>query len=161
MAGKNKKKKKSHDNVAAQNRKARHDYFIEDNFEAGIMLHGSEVKSLRAGRASIADSYAHFDGDELFLAGCYIPEYSAASHFSHEPKRKRKLLMHRRELDRLNMALNRDGMTLVPLAIYFNEQGRAKVDLGLAKGKHKADKRATLKERDWKRDKSRLLRDRG
>lgn len=159
MAGKN-KKKKSHENIAAQNRKARHDYYIEDNFEAGIMLVGSEVKSLRAGKASIVEAFAQFDGEELFLVGAYIPEYTAASHFSHEPKRKRKLLMHRRELDRLHMNLNRDGMTLVPLAIYFNDQGRAKVDLGLAKGKHKADKRATLKERDWKRDQSRLLRGR-
>lgn len=160
MAGKNKKKKTA-GNIAAQNRKARHNYFIEQNFEAGIMLHGSEVKSLRAGKASIVEAYAQFEEGELFLIGAHIPEYEAASHFGHEPRRKRKLLMHRRELARLEMAVNRDGMTLVPLSIYFNDQGRAKVDLGLAKGKHKADKRATIKDRDWKRDKARLMRERG
>lgn len=155
------KKKKADDNVAARNRKARHDYFIEENLEAGIMLTGSEVKSLRAGRASIEEAYAHEQGGELYLVNAYIPEYMPANRAQHETKRKRKLLVHRRELNRLAMAINRDGMTIVPLAIYFNDRGIAKVDIGLAKGKRKYEKRSTEKERDWKRDKARIMRDRG
>ncbi|TCS64215.1 SsrA-binding protein SmpB [Varunaivibrio sulfuroxidans] len=161
MAGKN-RKKKSQENVVAQNRKARHDYFIEKNFELGIMLAGSEVKSLRQGHATIAESYATEKDGELWLINAYIPEYDAASHFGHEnPRRPRKLLAHRREIETLSMAVRRDGMTLVPLSIYFNDRGVAKVDVGLAKGKTRGDKRETTKERDWKRDKARLLRAHG
>ncbi len=149
------------DKLAAQNRRARHDYFIEDTVEAGVMLLGTEVKSLRAGRASIAESFAAQQGDGLYLINAYIPEYEAANRFNHAPKRARKLLLHRRELGRLLGAVQREGMTLVPLSIYFNARGIAKVQLGLAKGKRKGDKREAEKERDWSRDRARLLRDRG
>jgi SsrA-binding protein len=149
------------DKLAAQNRRARHDYFIEDTVEAGVMLLGTEVKSLRAGRASIAESFAAQQGDGLYLINAYIPEYEAANRFNHAPKRARKLLLHRRELGRLLGAVQREGMTLVPLSIYFNDRGIAKVRLGLAKGKRKGDKREAEKERDWSRDRARLLRDRG
>jgi SsrA-binding protein len=149
------------DKLAAQNRRARHDYFIEDTVEAGVMLLGTEVKSLRAGRASIAESFAAQQGDGLYLVNAYIPEYEAANRFNHAPKRARKLLLHRRELGRLLGAVQRDGMTLVPLSIYFNARGIAKVQLGLAKGKRKGDKREAEKQRDWSRDRARLLRDRG
>ncbi len=152
-----KKKKKAPSNIAAQNRRARHDFAILENFEAGIQLFGSEVKSLRAGRATITESYAIEENGEMFLRNAYIPEYEGASHFSHEPKRPRKLLLHRREISRLDIAVNRKGMSLVPLSIYFNDRGIAKVDLALAKGKDKADKRAHVKDRDWKRQQSRLL----
>jgi SsrA-binding protein len=155
------KKKKTSANIAAQNRKARHDYFIEENFEAGIMLSGSEVKSLRAGRATITEAYASAEYDELFLVNAYIPEYESARTVNHDPKRSRKLLMHRREIDKMQNAVNRKGMTLVALSIYFNDNGLAKVDLGLAKGKQLHDKRQDIKERDWKRNKARLLRDKG
>ena len=154
-----KKKKTAPANIAAQNRRARHDFAIEENFEAGIMLSGSEVKSLRAGRATITEAYASEENGELFLLNAYIPEYDAASHFSHEPKRPRKLLLHRREISKLDIAVNRKGMSLVPLSIYFNDRGIAKVDLALARGKQKADKRADVKDRDWKRQQSRLLHD--
>ncbi|MCK5444340.1 MAG: SsrA-binding protein SmpB [Rhodospirillaceae bacterium] len=153
-----KKKKKSPDNVAARNRKARHNYSIVETFEAGLQLQGSEVKSLRQGHATIGDAFAGEKDGELYLFNSYIPEYSGASHFSHEPKRARKLLMHKREIARLFMAVQRDGMTVVPLSIYFNKRGMAKVELGLAKGKDKADKRQATKERDWKRDQQRMLR---
>ncbi len=155
------RKKKKATNFAAQNRKARHNYFIEDNFEAGIMLTGSEVKSLRAGRATITDAFAADQDGELYLFNAYIPEYEQARHFNHEPKRPRKLLMHHREIAKLLNAVNRKGMTLVALGIYFNDRGIAKVDLGLARGKQHHDKRADIKERDWKRDKARLMRDKG
>jgi SsrA-binding protein len=151
------KKKNSSVNISAQNRKARHDFFIEENFEAGIMLSGSEVKSLRAGRATITEAYASAENGELFLVNAYIPEYESAHTINHEPKRPRKLLMHRREIDKLQNAVNRKGMTLVALSIYFNDGGLAKVDLGLAKGKQNHDKRQDIKERDWKRNKARLM----
>jgi len=160
MAGKNKKKKTA-DNVAAQNRKARHDFSIEENFEAGIQLVGTEVKSLRAGRATITESYASPEDGELYLINAYIPEYESSGHFGHQPRRPRKLLLHKREIAKLLIAINRKGMTLVPLSIYFNERGLAKVNLGLGRGKQKSDKRADVKERDWKRDKARLMRARG
>lgn len=147
--------------VAAQNRKARHDYLIADKLEAGIVLSGTEVKALRAGQANIADAYAGEKSGELYLLNAYIPEYRAASRFNHEPRRPRKLLVHRREMRKLIGAVTREGITLVPLSIYFNERGRAKVELALAKGKQKADKRAALKERDWKREQGRLLRAKG
>ena len=155
------KKKKPSANISAQNRKARHDFFIEENFEAGIMLSGSEVKSLRAGRATITEAYASAENDELCLVNAYIPEYESARTVNHDPKRSRKLLMHRREIDKMQNAVNRKGMTLVALSIYFNDNGLAKVDLGLAKGKQLHDKRQDIKERDWKRNKARLLRDKG
>jgi SsrA-binding protein len=145
--------------VIAQNRKARHDYLIESTVEAGIMLTGTEVKSLRAGRASIAESYAAEQGNEIYLINSHIPEYPPAGRFNHEPRRPRKLLLHKRQMTQLIGAITREGYTLVPLSIYFNEKGRAKVELGLAKGKKKHDKRAAEKERDWQRQKARLLRD--
>lgn len=157
--------RKKHDpnnRVAAENRKARHDYHIEDTFEAGIQLRGTEVKSLRGGRANITDSYAGPNNTaELYLYNAYIPEYLEANRFNHETRRPRKLLLHRREIDRLIGAVEREGVTLVPLKIYFNEQGRAKLELALARGKKLHDKRATERDRDWNREKARLLRDKG
>jgi SsrA-binding protein len=148
--------------MAAQNRRARFDYFITDTLEAGIMLAGTEVKSLRGGRASIAESYAGPQGGELFLFNAHIPEYGHAGRFfQHEVRRPRKLLVHKRQRDKLFAQIKRDGVTLVPLSIYFNDKGIAKVELGVAKGKKKGDKRETEKERDWQRDKARLMRDRG
>ena len=155
------KKKKSSVHISAQNRKARHNFFIEESFEAGIMLSGSEVKSLRAGRATISEAYASADNDELFLVNAFIPEYESACTKNHEPKRARKLLMHRREINKLQNAVNRKGMTLVALSIYFNDKGLAKVDLGLARGKQHHDKRQDVKERDWKRNKARIMRAKG
>lgn len=144
--------------IAAENRRARHDYDIEETFEAGIVLVGTEVKSLRAGRASLAESFAGRQGDELYLFNAYIPEYSSRGAFSHETRRPRKLLLHRREVRKLIGAVTREGMTLVPLAIFFNDRGLAKVRLGLAKGRKLHDKRAAIKEREWRRDKARVLR---
>ena len=145
----------------AENRKARHDYFIDETVEAGLMLVGTEVKSLREGRANIAESHAAFDDGELFLRNAHINEYHGGNRFNHEPRRPRKLLLHKRELERLHGAVQRKGMTLVPLAIYFNDRGKAKLRLGLARGKKMHDKRASEKERDWQREKSRLLREKG
>jgi len=147
--------------VAATNRRARYEYFILSTLEAGLMLTGSEVKSLRRGSASIAEAFAGEKDGELFLLNAYLPEYKSANQFNHEPKRPRKLLVRRRELDKLLSSIKRDGITLVPLSIYFNERGIAKVELGLAKGKKKGDKRETEKTRDWEREKSRLMRDKG
>lgn len=149
------------DRFAAQNRRARFDYHILDTLEAGIVLTGSEVKSLREGHASINEAYATEDKGELWLVNAHIPEWKAATRFNHEPRRPRKLLVHRKELNRLAGAIKREGVTLVPLSIYFNEKGRAKCEIGLAKGKKKADKRETEKARDWQRDKARLMRERG
>ena len=147
--------------LVAQNRKARHNYSIEESLEAGLMLTGTEVKSLRQGRASIVESYAADERGELYLFNAHIPIYDAAGRFNHEPKRPRKLLLHRRELARLIGLIRREGYTLVPLSLYFNERGIAKVQLGLARGKRKADKRESEKRRDWKRQKARLMRERG
>lgn len=147
--------------VVALNKRARFDYFIEDTIEAGIVLFGSEVKSLRNGKGSIVESYASDEGDELFLINAFIPEYYEASRFNHNPKRPRKLLVRRRELDRLLIAIRRKGMTLIPLSLYFNARGIAKLELGLATGKKKSDKRDTEKARDWQREKGRLMRDKG
>ena len=144
--------------VVAQNRKARHNYLIEDTVEAGIVLTGSEVKSLRGGRGSITECYAADKDGELYLINSHIPIYEPAGRFNHEPRRPRKLLLHRRQLEKLMGAINREGYTLVPLSIYFNERGRAKVELGLGRGKKKHDKRAAIKERDWQRQKRRLIR---
>ena len=142
----------------AQNRKARHNYFIEDTLEAGLMLLGSEVKSLREGRASIAEAFAVERDGELFLINANIPEYAAANRFNHAPKRPRKLLLRKREVERLQGRINREGMTVVPLSIYFNARGIAKCQLGVAKGKRQTDKRETIKKRDWQREQARLLR---
>lgn len=152
-----KKKKTSGSPIAAQNRKARHDYFIEDSIEAGVVLTGTEVKSLRTGQASLNDAFAAERHGELYLINCHINEYTPANRFNHAPKRPRKLLVHRRERDKLLGSIQRDGVTLVPLKIYFNDRGFAKVEIGLAKGKKKVDKRETIKERDWQRDKQRAL----
>ena len=147
--------------TVAENRRARFDYFIEDTFEAGIALSGTEVKSLRFGEGSIAESYAEVRGEEAWLVNANIPEFSHGNRFNHEPKRPRKLLLHRREIEKMIGAVERKGMTLIPLSVYFNSRGRAKVELALARGKQTHDKRATIKERDWKRDKARLMRERG
>lgn len=147
--------------TVAENRRARFDYYIEDKLEAGIALTGTEVKSLRFGEGSIAESYAEVRNGEAWLVNSNVPEFSHGNRFNHEPKRPRKLLLHRREVDRLQGAVERKGMTLVPLSIYFNSRGRAKVELALARGKNAADKRQTVKERDWKRDQSRIMREHG
>ena len=147
--------------LVAQNRKARHDYFIGETFEAGIVLTGTEVKSLRGGGVQITESYADPRGGELWLVNAHIPEYGGGNRFNHEPRRPRKLLLHKREIEKMIGAVTRERMTIVPLELYFNERGRAKLQLGLAKGKTKGDKRESIKERDWKRDKARLMRERG
>ena len=155
------KKKRPPGRFAALNRKARHNYHIDETFEAGIALAGSEVKSLREGSANIADAYAVARRGEMYLMNAYIPEYRQANRLNHEPRRPRKLLLRRRESDRLAGSIERKGMTLVPLSISFNDRGVAKVELGLARGKRAYDKRATEKQRDWQRQTARLLRDRG
>ncbi len=147
--------------VAAANRRARFNYEIGQTFEAGIVLSGTEVMSLRAGQSNIADSYASEKDGEMWLYNAYIPEYLQANRFNHETRRPRKLLLHKREIARLSQAVARDGMTVVPLRIYFNDQGRAKVEIALARGKKLHDKRETSKQRDWNRDKGRLLREKG
>jgi len=155
------KKKDDGQKIVADNRKARHLYFIESTLEAGLALAGSEVKSLRTGKANIAESYAMAKGGEIFLVNAYIPEYLMAKRFNHEPRRTRKLLVHKSEARRLAAAVQREGMTLVPLKLYFNPRGTAKVELGIAKGKKLHDKRQSEKTRDWARDKARLLRAKG
>ena len=147
--------------TVAENRRARYDFYIEDKYEAGIMLTGTEVKSLRFGEGSIAESYAEVKSDGVWLINANIPEFSHGNRFNHEPKRPRKLLLNVREINKMHAAVSRDGMTLVPLSVYFNARGRAKVELALAKGKKAPDKRATEKERDWKREQGRIMRDRG
>ena len=147
--------------VIAENRKARFHYAIEDSLEAGIELTGTEVKSIRNGKSTIAESYADPKDGEIWLINCNIPEYLQANRFNHEPKRPRRLLMHRKQINKLMGAVERQGMTLVPLKMYFNERGRVKLQLALAKGKQLHDKRATEKDRDWGREKGRLLRQRG
>jgi SsrA-binding protein len=147
--------------IAAENRKARHEYSILDTLDAGIILEGTEVKSLRLGRAQLAEAYAGQQDGELYLFNAYIPEYQVKTAFTHEVRRPRKLLVHKKELRKLLAAVTREGMTLVPLTIFFNDRGIAKVSLGLAKGRKLHDKRAAEKERDWGREKSRLLRDKG
>jgi len=147
--------------LIAENRRARFDYFLEEKFEAGLALVGSEVKSLRLGKANIAESYAAVEGRELALVNAYIPEYGPANRFNHEPRRPRRLLLHRKQLDKLLGAVRRDGQTIIPTRLYFNDKGLAKLELALAKGKSAPDKRATVAERDWKREQGRLMRDRG
>ena len=147
--------------IVADNRKARFNYAIGEVFEAGIALTGTEVKSLRDGKAAIAESYAASRDGELWLHNANIPEYLQANRFNHAPKRPRKLLLHRRQLNKLIGAVEREGMTLVPLKLYFNERGRAKVEIALARGKKLHDKRESEKKRSWERDRARLLRERG
>jgi SsrA-binding protein len=144
--------------VVAENRRARFDYFIEERFEAGVQLTGTEVKSLRQGEGSIAESYATTEGDEVWLINSHIPEYSHGNRFNHDPRRPRKLLLKNREIAKLHGAVARQGLPLVPLSMYFNGAGRAKIELALARGKKVHDKRETVKERDWKREQQRLLR---
>ena len=147
--------------IVAENRRARFDYAIEETYEAGVALTGTEVKSLRFGEGSIAESYAEVKEGEIWLINANIPEFSHGNRFNHEPKRPRKLLLHEREIEKMIGAVERKGMTLVPLSVYFNGRGRAKVELALDKGKQTHDKRQTVKDRDWQRDKARLMRDRG
>ena len=147
--------------LVAENRRARFDYFIEDTLEAGIALTGTEVKSLRNGRANIAESYAAVEGREIMLVNANIPEYGPANRFNHEPRRPRKLLLHRKQIDKLIGAVQREGRTLAPLRLYFNDKGRVKLELALATGKKAHDKRATIAERDWKREQGRLMREKG
>ena len=147
--------------VAAVNRRARYNYEIGQVYEAGIALTGTEVKSLRAGQSSIADAYAGEKGGELWLYNAYIPEYLQANRFNHETRRPRKLLLHSREISRLVGAVEKEGMTIVPLKVFFNDRGRAKVEIAVARGKKLHDKRDNEKKRDWGREKSRLLREKG
>jgi SsrA-binding protein len=147
--------------MVAQNRKARHNYFIDEVLEAGIMLAGTEVKSLRQGKATIVDAYASDKGREIWLFNVNIPEYDSGGYTRHEEKRARKLLLKKREIAKLLGAVQREGMTLVPLSIYFNPRGIAKVELGLARGKKNYDKRETVKKREWNKQQARLLRERG
>ena len=147
--------------LAALNRKARRNYLIEDTVEAGLVLEGSEVKSLRDGRANIAEAYAAERGGELYLLNAHIAQYEAANRFGHEPRRPRKLLLHKRESERLIGAVRREGKSLIPLSIYFNDRGLAKVALALARGKKLHDKREAEKERAWRREKARLMREKG
>ena len=143
--------------VVAQNRKARFDYFIEETFEAGIQLTGTEVKSLRGGRSTIAESYVTEQGGEAWLVNANIPLYASGNRYNHEPKRPRKLLLHKAQISKLIGAIQREGRTVVPLQVYFNEKGRAKIEIALAKGKQAHDKRQSIKDRDWQRQRSRLL----
>lgn len=145
--------------IIAENRRARYNYAIDDVTEAGLMLTGTEVKSLRTGKANIADSYASYEDGEMWLINSYIPEYLQANRFNHEPRRRRKLLLKGREIARMSQAVARDGMTLVPLKLYFNNRGMAKLEIAVAKGKKVHDKRETEQKRDWQRQKARLLRE--
>ena len=147
--------------IVAENRRARYEYFIETVYEAGIALTGTEVKSLRFGEGSIAEAYAEVKDGQVWLVNANVPEFSHGNRFNHEPKRPRKLLLHEREIKKLHGAVARDGMTLIPLSIFFNTRGRAKVELALAKGKKLHDKREVTKDRDWKRDQQRIMRDKG
>ncbi|MBW3097833.1 SsrA-binding protein SmpB [Pseudohoeflea coraliihabitans] len=155
------KKKPSSSNVVADNRKARFNYEIVETLEAGLQLTGTEVKSLREGKANISESYASAEDGEMWLINSYVPEYLQGNRFNHDPRRRRKLLLKGREIAKLAAAVARDGMTLVPLKVYFNDRGMAKLELALGKGKKLHDKRETAKERDWNRQKARLLRDNG
>ena len=155
------KAKQDKSNVAAENRKARFHYDIVDTLEAGMVLTGTEVKSLRLGRATIAESYATEEGGEIWLINSFVPEYVQGNRNNHEPKRRRKLLVHAAQRNRLAGAVQRDGMTLVPLKIYFNDRGMAKLELAVAKGRNAPDKREALKERDWNRQKQRVMKESG
>jgi len=147
--------------VVADNRKARFNYEILETYEAGIALTGTEVKSLRGGKATIGEAYAGPSGDEIFLFNAYIPEYLQANRFNHETRRPRRLLLHKRQINKLIGATQREGFSVIPLKIYFNERGRAKVELGLGRGKKLHDKRETEKQRSWDRERARLMREKG
>lgn len=147
--------------LIAENRRARYDYFLDDAVEAGLVLTGTEVKSLRQGRANIAESYAAVEGREIMLINADIPPYGQANRFNHEPRRPRKLLLSRRQIDRMIASVQRDGRTLIPTKLYFNDKGLAKLEVALAKGKKVHDKRETEAARDWQRDKARLMREKG
>jgi len=147
--------------TVADNRKARFNYEIVETYEAGIALTGTEVKSLRGGKATIGEAYAGPSAEEFFLFNAYIPEYLQANRFNHETRRPRRLLLHKRQINKLIGATQREGFTVIPLKIYFNERGRAKVELGLGRGKKLHDKRETEKERSWNRERARLMRDKG
>ncbi len=147
--------------IVAENRRARYDYFVEDKFEAGIELVGTEVKALRTGQSSIAESYALVEDEQVYLINSSIPQYGSGGYVNHEPRRRRRLLMNSREIAKLHGAITRQGLTLIPLSLYFNSRGRAKIELALARGKKVHDKRETIKERDWKREQGRLLRNNG
>src|SRR5664279_3937368 len=155
------KKDKAPNRNAAVNRRARFNYEIGQTYEAGIALTGTEVKSLREGRSNIADAYAGERNGEMWLYNAYIPEYLQANRFNHETRRPRKLLLHKREISRLVGAVDKEGMTIVPLKVFFNDRGRAKVEIAVARGKKLHDKRETSKARDWGREKARLMRDKG
>nr|WP_321456532.1 SsrA-binding protein SmpB [uncultured Cohaesibacter sp.] len=156
-----KKKSDPNNRVVAENRKARHDYEFGEVVEAGLQLTGTEVKSLRTGKANIAESYASDENGEIVLINSHIPEYDQGNRFNHEPRRPRKLLLHKREIAKMSQAVQRDGMTIVPLKLYFNDKGIAKLAVAVARGKKNYDKRQDAKKRDWQRDKARLMRDRG
>ena len=145
----------------AENRRARFDYFLEGAVEAGLVLTGTEVKSLRVGRANIAESYASVEGRDIVLINADIPPYGQANRFNHEPRRHRKLLLHKKQIEKLIGAVQREGRTLIPMKLYWNEKGLAKLEIALAKGKQNHDKRQATADRDWQRDKARLMRDRG
>jgi SsrA-binding protein len=152
---------KSGGKLIAENRRARFDYHLEEKFEAGLALTGSEVKSLRQGKANIAESYAAAEGREITWVNAYIPEYGPSNRFNHEPRRPRRVLLHRRQIDRLLGAVRREGRTIIPTRLYFNDKGLAKLELALATGKSAPDKRAAQADRDWKREQGRLMRDKG
>ena len=147
--------------LIAENRRARFDYFLEETFEAGLALTGTEVKSLRVGKANIAESYASVEGDEIVWINADIPPYAGGNRFNHEPRRHRKLLLHRKQIEKLIGAVNREGRTIIPTRLYWNDKGLAKLELAVAKGKKLHDKRDTVADRDWKREQGRLLRDKG
>jgi SsrA-binding protein len=155
------KKPDTNGKTVAENRKARFSYEVMDTYEAGLALTGTEVKSLREGHANIQESYASAEGGEIWLINSYVPEYLQGNRFNHEPRRRRKLLLKKKEMAKLAQAVEREGMTMVPLKIYFNERGRAKLLLAIARGKKLHDKRETEKQRDWAREKGRLLKERG
>jgi SsrA-binding protein len=155
-------KKTDNTKTISENRKARFEYFIEETFVAGIALTGTEVKSLRVGSINIAESYASSESGGMFLINAYIPEYGkAGAHLQHVPRRPRQLLLRKREIHKLTIAVEREGMTIIPLSLFFNERGRAKLRIGIAKGKNQSDKRQTSAKRDWQRDKARIMRDKG
>lgn len=161
MATKTKKKDSANGRLIADNRKARHNYEFVETFEAGLVLTGTEVKALRGGKANIAESYATEEGGEIWLINAYIPEYSEANRFNHNPRRRRKLLLHRKEMAKLIAGIQREGMTIVPNRLYFNDRGLAKLQIALAKGRKAHDKREESKKRDWQREKARLIREKG
>ena len=153
--------KSDHGKLIAENRRARFDYFLDETVEAGLVLTGTEVKSLRNGRANIAESYASVEGREIVLINADIPPYAGGNRFNHEPRRPRKLLLHKKEVNKLIGAVQREGRTLIPTRLYWNDKGLAKLQIALAKGKKAHDKREATAERDWQRDKARLMRDKG